>query len=145
MLPTDVRVIVALDPYGRALMKRDMELVREILLHVESRKDAKPKAVRIEGYEDPIVVQHVEMLLDTKLLKGLKSLSGSGGLPHITVIDLTWSGHEFISALKNKTVWNRIKTKFGDQLAELPLPVIKEAGIAILKEMVKGTLGFSDS
>jgi hypothetical protein len=68
MLPTDVRVIVALDPYGRALMKRDMEPVREILLHVESRKDAKPKAVRIEGYEDPIVVQHVEMLLDAKLL-----------------------------------------------------------------------------
>ena len=95
-MPTHTRYAESL-PANVKILTKTQELVREILLHVESRKDAKPKAVRIEGYEDPIVVPHVEMLLDAKLLKGLKSLSGSGGLPHITIIDLTWSGHEFIS------------------------------------------------
>jgi hypothetical protein len=34
-----------------------------------------------------------------------------------------------------------MKAKFRDQLAELPLPLLKEAGMAMLKSWVNGKLG----
>jgi hypothetical protein len=124
-------------------MKQDMELIREILLHVKERKDTTPKVVTIKGYDEADVVRHVEMLLvEARLLKGKISLPTRGSsLPYIVIGDLSWEGHDFIDVLKNETVWNQMKAKFRDQLAELPLPLLKEAGMAMLKSWVNGKLG----
>jgi hypothetical protein len=43
-------------------MTRDMELIRKILLEIQSRKDLEPREVKIEGYNDVILGRHIELL-----------------------------------------------------------------------------------
>ena len=50
-------------------MKRNMELVRELLLHVEAEQDIYSLTSK---YSQEEIVGHVEILLDAKLLLELK-------------------------------------------------------------------------
>jgi hypothetical protein len=51
-------------------MKRDMDLVRRIMLDVQSRNDLFPKKIRIDGVDNDLLARHVEMLFDAGLLTG---------------------------------------------------------------------------
>lgn len=137
-------VIIALNPNGRALMKRDMELIRKILLEIESWKDTKPKIVQIDGYEDVAIGRHVELLYEAGLIYSATPLqSGSSHAPAtIFVKDLSWNGHEFISVMKNQSVWGKIKQKFSaEELAGIPLSVLQNVGIALFNELAKQQVG----
>jgi hypothetical protein len=50
---------------------------------------------------------------------------------------LTWEGHEFLDAARNKTMWNRAKTALTTQGAGLSFDVMK----ALLLGYVKQELG----
>src|SRR5439155_1929098 len=51
------RIIVALNAWGRASMKRDWDLIREILLAVQARPDLRPQPIKLEGYDDMVVAR----------------------------------------------------------------------------------------
>ena len=63
-------------------MKRNMELVRELLLRVEAEQGFDSLTSK---YSQEEIVGHVEILLDAKLLDGeiYHDFSGGPGLPHI--------------------------------------------------------------
>lgn len=86
-------------------MKRNMELVRELLLRVEADEDFGALASK---YSQEEIVGHVEILLDAKLLEGkvYHDLSGNPGSAYIQ--RLTWAGHEFLDNARNDTVWNKV-------------------------------------
>ncbi len=49
---------------------------------------------------------------------------------------------DFVSAIKNDGIWSKIKQTFSaDQLADLPLDVIKSIGIDFLAAWAKGKMG----
>lgn len=86
-------------------MKRNMELVRELLLRVEADEGFGSLASK---YSQEEIVGHVEILLDAKLLEGkvYHDLSGDPGSAYIQ--RLTWAGHEFLDNARNDTVWNKV-------------------------------------
>ncbi|MER9140932.1 DUF2513 domain-containing protein [Mesorhizobium sp. M0051] len=51
-------------------MKRDMELIREILLAVQYRTDLTPKPLTLEGHDEVVVGRHIEMLSARASSKG---------------------------------------------------------------------------
>lgn len=125
-------------------MKRDMPLVRKILLHIEDRNNVRAERVEIDGYDDELVQRHVELLLDAGFIQGLKSHTISQSLPVMRVTDLTWEGHDFLAAMRNEGVWARIKSSFdAAELAGMPLEVIREIGVGLLKEYAKSKIGLS--
>lgn len=125
------------------MMTRDMELIRQILLQIEARKDLSLKPVEIDGADPVILGRHVEMLYQAGFIEGPKPISAlSTGMPYIIVRDLSWSGHDFISALKNEGVWNKIKQSYSpEQLASFPLEVIKTIGVGLLTAWAKQQVG----
>jgi hypothetical protein len=139
-----IRIIIALNPNGRALMKRDMELIRKILLEIESWKDTTPKIVDLDGYDSIIIGRHVELLYEANLIDSLKPFES--GLDHdpatIFIKDLSWSGHEFIDVLKNQSVWGKLNENFSvEELAGLPLSVLQNVGMALFNEWAKRRVG----
>jgi hypothetical protein len=58
LAPTD---ILALSEKGME-MQRDMDLVRKIMLEVQSRGDVFPRTVKIDDVDDEMLGRHVEML-----------------------------------------------------------------------------------
>ena len=123
-------------------MTRDMELIRLILLEIQSRKDIAPKTIEISGYDDLVVARHLELLKQAGLIDGIQSTPISVPYSIIMVKDLTWTGHDFISALENETVWKKIKQTYSpSELATMPLAAIKTVGLGLLTEWAKSKIG----
>ena len=96
---TEYRVTIALNPFGRAVMARDMELIRKIISEIQSWPDVKPRILTIEGYDPSIVGRHVEMLIKADLIEGKPHPSGRSTKIDAVVTDLTYEGHDFAAAI----------------------------------------------
>ncbi len=139
-------VIIALNPNGRVMMTRDMELIRKILLQIQSRKDTSLESIELEGYDPRVVARHVEMLLKECYLEGKSIESGTDDSVYITVSDLSWSGHDFIAALENESVWTKLKQSLSpNELATLPLNIVKSVGLKVLEAYIMHKTGLSDT
>lgn len=89
-------------------MKRDMELVRRVLLDLEDSKST----THIDGYTEDQVKYHQGMVVDEGLAKGtvMRTQSEMTEIPRAVVLfDLTWAGHDFLEAIREDTQWNKIK------------------------------------
>jgi hypothetical protein len=97
-------------------MKRDMDLMRQILLEVESWNDLELKTVRIDGVEDINLNREVERLYDSGYLEGIVT-SGSyqSQYKRIAVRDLSPKGNDLLNSIRNPEVWS--KTKKGVEAA----------------------------
>jgi hypothetical protein len=119
-------------------MTRDNELIRQIILAIKARKDATPQAVEIDGADKAIVARHLEMLLEVGLLEGEKLGALNTPYPTILVKDLSWSGHDLAAVMENEAVWRQFQQKLSPpQLAQIPLPVLKNVGIGLLTTWLK--------
>ena len=81
-------------------MKRDMVLIRRILIEVESWKNQGPKVVDFNDEQNKIG-HHVALLHQAGFLEiygGLHRSSATGQLDRILVKDMTWEGHLTCSA-----------------------------------------------
>ncbi|WLD14661.1 DUF2513 domain-containing protein [Planctellipticum variicoloris] len=106
-------------------MKRDMELVREILLAIEASGEEPRGWTKLSMPErDPVEVSyHVKLLHEAGLLHGI-NLSSSSGFCWAPK-SLTWAGHEFLDAARNDTVWNRAMTILREKAATVPFEILK--------------------
>ncbi len=106
-------------------MKRDIQLVREILLHFEEKQDwSYEDPVLIDGYEKRLVDYHMQIMYEAGLINGEPTKTEQGRLYDILPYRLTWQGHEFLDNTRGKR-WDRIvkkiKEKGGDFAFDLVL------------------------
>ena len=104
-------------------MKRDMELVRELLFSIESDSDFAPLVKR---YSLEFVLGHLEIMMDAKLLVGRIYRDTNGDLKSAFVQRLTWSGHEFLDNARNDTVWNKVTTTIKNAATTASFEVLVE-------------------
>jgi uncharacterized protein YacL len=97
-------VVVTLNPYGRLLMTRDMELIRKIFSEIQSRTDLAPRKVHVTGYEEWIIERHLEMLIEAGFVEGQIMRPLGIMYPLVLVTDLSWDGHDFAAAMANEGV-----------------------------------------
>lgn len=118
-------------------MKRDMELVRKIVLHLEKppRKTPRLDELHIEGYELKAVNYHVRLLYDGGLI--MNKAHPDRELEHRCTLSLTWVGHDFLDAARNDTIWQGAKERLGEAFASAPFEVVKAA----LEQGMKSAVG----
>ncbi|SCY27705.1 DUF2513 domain-containing protein [Nitrosospira sp. Nsp13] len=94
-------------------MKRDFDLIREILLHVEaSPANVRPYRVQFPESDQDTIDEHVELLIESGLLEG--NPRHRAGAPlyvdmEVMVARLTWDGHDFLSSIQDDTIWRKAK------------------------------------
>jgi hypothetical protein len=86
-----------LGPSGRALMTRDMELIRKIISEIQSWRDVQMQQLEVPDHDSNVVGHHVEMLIDTGYVTGKIHYTSMGRVPFVT--DLTSEGHDFAAAI----------------------------------------------
>jgi Hypothetical protein (DUF2513) len=134
-------VIISLEVGGRALMTRDMEVIRNIILAIQARKTTDLEALEIPGVDAAVLARHLELLHDAQYIEAVKTVPLQGQ-PLFLVKDLTWSGHDFAAVLLNDTVWGKIKAAISPKdLATLPLSVVRAVGLPLLEKFAKQQLG----
>ena len=117
-------------------MKRDMDLIRKILRAVEESA-FKPGILQIDGYTSEEVAYHSKLLCDEELITGLdvSSQDGEGYL----IEGLTWTGHDFLDASRNDTVWNKAKEVIKDKGGGFTFDILKSLLNKLLSEQVLGS------
>jgi hypothetical protein len=90
-------------------MKRDMDLVREILLAAEKAPaGGNSDELVIEGHNDDEITEHVRLLVDGGYIEATFFL---GGGQSFLLQDMTWKGHDFLDAVRDQGVWPRRKRR----------------------------------
>lgn len=94
-------------------MKRDMDLVRDILLFLEGRNSSahvKSEAFPMEGRSASEIQYHLNLIYQAGFLNGepIKS-STSERLISVLPFDLTWQGHEFLETVRDPEIWRKAK------------------------------------
>jgi hypothetical protein len=117
-------------------MKRDMDLVREIMLKVEALPPGPPVLYRIGEVEDLVLLNHLEMLIDAGLVRGKISRSQGSRGDVIGISTLTWEGHEWIDAVRDPRVWVETKTTMLDNGGALSFELTKAVATRILRMRV---------
>lgn len=92
-------------------MKRDMDLVRSILLALEAVPEGQdvPNPLLIEGYSEEVVGHHVYLLGQAGLLKVANFGYLSGSSEQALPLNVTWAGHDFIDTMRSQDVWEKTK------------------------------------
>lgn len=120
----------------RTRMKRDMDLVREILLKVEEIPfDGAFHDIAVDGRSPNEVSYHVMLLHEGRFIEAMDL--GVCWKP----MRLTYGGHEFLDAARNDTVWEKAKTAVVKSTGVLTLEGLKVALPMVLKSLIAGHYG----
>lgn len=118
-------------------MKRDLDLVRKILIAVEEKPDLEPSEISIEGYDFEVVAFHLLILKEAGLVDAEISDDAAGEIAGAFAIRLTWAGFEFLDLARTDTVWNKSKMFLKEKAVSVSLALLTE----VLKSILKESLG----
>lgn len=112
-------------------MKRDLDLIREILLSVEEfepERIGQIQTISVDQFSgtEPQNLHHMNMLVEANLLRmvGKPTLGGSFG-----VSGMSMAGHDFLDAIRDDTIWDKTKdrlSKAGGWTLDIALAVAQE-------------------
>lgn len=126
-------------------MRRDMDLIRELMLKLEalpirpgSVVHIPPDAdeVQVDGYDTEQVDYHLSLIKK----EGLIDSAGLNPMDGIGFRCLTWSGHDFVDSVRSPEIW--LKTKKGAEAAgSFTVDLLKELAKGFIKKQVEEYTG----
>ena len=121
-------------------MKRNMELVRTLLLYVEvEHKGDDFLDVDVEGFEgfdQTDVYGHLDILIDAGLLKDHHQRSDITALTN----GLTWEGHDFVDSVRDDEVWRKTK-EAAEHAKGWTFGIISDLAKGLIKTKIKQHTG----
>jgi len=113
-------------------MKRDMDLIREILIKLEEHEHGNaPRELEIEGYTDEQIYHHVFLLGQANLLMVRLCAPMGCPSPAAEALSMTWEGHDFLDAIRSDKTWDKTKRKITEAGGSMPFDIVKNIAIAI--------------
>lgn len=89
-------------------MKRDMDVVRQILIATEALPPGQGLD-RMDGLDPAIFVHHVVLMKDGGLIEASAQV-GRGSFANFAIVQrMTWSGQDFLDAARDDTLWQKAK------------------------------------
>ncbi len=119
-------------------MKRDMDLIREILLQVEQSTDVSRLEIEVGDIDKIVIGYHQHIIIDAGLAEGVDQTNLGDTNPQAKIASLTWKGHEFLDAARDPSTWENAKDRAG-KVGGVSLQVMT----SILTELIKEKLGLS--
>jgi hypothetical protein len=115
-------------------MKRDMDLVREILAFLESRpKGNYFEQVQLDARTSDEIEFHMRIMDEAGLVEVSRGhdevgIGPGGGGPWASYgfARLTWQGAEFLAKAKDDGLWAQAKATVGSKLGAIPFDVLSQ-------------------
>ena len=118
-------------------MKRDMDLIREILIRIESWDLRQMGDLDFTNYSRAEVDYNLELTFSAGLINGSPIAWALDNTLVSSILGLTWEGHDFLDAIREKSVWDETKrTIEGSGLHHIPFELLKETASTILKSIL---------
>ena len=104
-------------------MKRDMDLIRAIMLKLETVEDATVfgSKLEIEGYDPRTLAYHCVLLHEAGFLS---AISMGEEFEDVQIYHVTWDGHEFLDASRNSKTWKSVMDKVKEKAVSVPFDLL---------------------
>lgn len=120
-------------------MKRDPELMREILLALEAKPDTSsllhPR--ELKGWDEEAVVYELKLLKDAGYIDARLVERSEGGIFCLGRL-LTVTGHELLDKIRTDTQWSRTRELLRKQGLAVCVETVKAAATVVLEQMLRG-------
>jgi hypothetical protein len=129
-------------------MKREMGLIRELLLKLEPMGSshqvltftADDEELAVKGYKEEEIEYHLALIWEEGLVESGSNSSGRMASGEFMFRRLTWKGHEFVDAVRDEEVWRQTKAG-ASKIGSMTFDVVKNLAIAYAKQKAKEKLG----
>lgn len=124
-------------------MKRDLDLVRSILVYVEKAGDeVDAEDLVTDSWPFETVAYHIRLMAH----HGLVDLSDdardmNGETLSLAVSGLTWDGQDYLDVIRDPKVWAKVKKAVKEAVGSATFEVVKQTGALVAMSMVKASFG----
>lgn len=124
-------------------MKRDLDLVRNILITAENSDGPVRFGTLLECDPDALkLAYHVELMESRGLVSATVRYDGLGRRPiDIEVSSVTWEGYDYLDAIRSPKVWEKAKEAVSAAVGEASMSVMKDTCQAVARGMITSYLG----
>jgi hypothetical protein len=122
-------------------MKRDLDLVRKILLAREAHPHGHaPNPLQIEGYTEEQVGFHAYLMEQAGLVEAGDITDCGAESPQAFVYSLTWDGYEFLEATRNEETWAKAR-RAASSAGGMVFDVLKSVCVGLLTQAARKAAG----
>lgn len=117
-------------------MRRDMDLVRSILLQVEAATGpVESGELDYGGHSQQEVYYHIDLMANRGLIDADLRRDWSGRVISATVSALTWDGQDYLDAMRDDRVWSRAKAAIAKGVGSTTFGVIKAVCVEVATKL----------
>lgn len=116
-------------------MKRDLDLIRDILLYIEEAEQYPICSDDIEIPEatEEMISFHMQLLSDAGFIDYFDMTAcGNGNLVTYQINRLTMSGCDYLDGIRDDGIWKSVKAQLGIAACSATLEVVKSVATAII-------------
>ena len=109
-------------------MKRDIDLLRAILLQVEALGNPEEPLIHslsVEGKDQAHVNEHVKLLIESGYLEGEIKYSTNNRILLTAIRGLTPRAYDFLDNIRNNELWHRIRERIATTTGTASVPIIE--------------------
>lgn len=120
-------------------MKRDMDLVRKILLEIENQYISTAiYNLKIEGYDMATVAYHCKILHEAGLISDYGAQYADNTIFSFGVGSLTWEGNDYLDKIRDNSIWKKTKDTITQKGLPLVFDTIKTISTAFITAAAEG-------
>lgn len=120
-------------------MKRNMDLIRLVLLKIETKENSTALCasdLQIDGYTKEEIAYSCKLLYESGYVSDYKTFYANNTLCNFGVGNMTWKGQDYLESVRDNTRWGKIK-----KIAkEKGLPLMFDTVIDISKKLIIAAL-----
>ncbi len=124
-------------------MQRDMEVIRTILLKIESDPRYDGSLWSVDAEEFGLAGQDAAFVYNATLLHEAGYIAGNfkmASINSVIISRMTWDGHEFLDTVRDPEVWRQTKAE-ADKIGGFGIDLFKALAKGFLKKKIEQHTG----
>ncbi|QXE02862.1 DUF2513 domain-containing protein [Terribacillus sp. DMT04] len=110
-------------------MKRNMSIIRDLLLDIESEYTEGGFALEVteeDDYTEEEMNYHLQLMKEAKLIKLEMVLDEEEEEEELLIYGLTWDGHELLDSIREEAIWQQLVVKLKREKGSMPFSVLRK-------------------
>lgn len=117
-------------------MKRDMDLIRLILLEIENSDEEDVTNMMIDGYSSEEIFYNAKLMKNNNLIK----ICEDDILGNYYIGSLTWYGCDYLDKIRDNSNWKKVKDIIKEKALPMTFETVKSVATAVISAATEGAV-----